>query len=451
MKTFFTISFIFIVALAFSQNGITFQIEKLDPPAQLLPEEPVGEILLKLAGDNEYFGDTVNLFAHSSLPDSLVQMGSHPFFDGMKKAYAEHRPVVLSPDMIWLLICQGFSHHVNTNAEAMREKFVNFDGKVSLVIADNRLKLQDPSSPWEEVLPEYTDKIAEYTGNELIDILKADFSTTGSVEKVVTDITIMDAMKPYFEYVYIYIGCGIPQLTLEGTPEDWKKIQEKTRKLSAYDLSWWTSELDPVLQEFVNASEGRIHERFWRNMFKVHSQKVYGAPDKIDGWIIKFFPYDNKSKRNNFKKLNGSIDLPTETVCVDLKYIKAGDGKEEIFPLLIWGGFIGLEQDESDFALRPKIGWMVTDKKAGEDLKKPAEDFYGIHLRVGEVPEEILNLREINRLSLDFINDIRIPDKLSKIKISNLILNGVIDDAGIERIKTLFPHSKILINGIEIK
>jgi hypothetical protein len=39
-------------------------------------------------------------------------------------AYAGHRPVALSPDMIWLMICQGVAHHINANAEQLRPQFV---------------------------------------------------------------------------------------------------------------------------------------------------------------------------------------------------------------------------------------------------------------------------------------------------------------------------------------
>jgi hypothetical protein len=48
----------------------------------------------------------------------------------------------------------------------------------------------------------------------------------------------MDAMKSFFEYS-VSTMCGIPEITLEGTPEDWRKIEEKTKALAKYDLEWW--------------------------------------------------------------------------------------------------------------------------------------------------------------------------------------------------------------------
>ena len=76
---------------------VTIKIEELSKPEKLLPlwkVEPQGNML------------SFNVDA-----DSLVlRYGTHPFFYGMYEAYASHRPFVLSPDMVWMLISQGFSH-----------------------------------------------------------------------------------------------------------------------------------------------------------------------------------------------------------------------------------------------------------------------------------------------------------------------------------------------------
>lgn len=37
----------------------------------------------------------------------------------------------------------------------------------------------------------------------------------------------MEAVKPYFEFIIIRIVCGIPEITLEGTPEDWENYCTK--------------------------------------------------------------------------------------------------------------------------------------------------------------------------------------------------------------------------------
>jgi hypothetical protein len=447
----------------YGQNGITFQVEELSKPGKLLQTIPPTNIWesLIIEGTGVLPHEVTNMskvpfdiIAQGKVPDHLVNFGYHSFFNGMYTAYADHRPFVLSPDIIWLLITQGFAQHINANPEEMRDYFVDYSGKQTLVVTTDKIKLDDPQSPWDEIFPEFTRQIAENVGNDFIELFSADFSTTTPVEKLASEITIMNAMKPYFEFVVMYVICGIPEITLTGTPDDWKKILDKTRQLSKYDLSWWTNELEPLLQEFVNASEGNIVQDFWRNMFKSHSTGQC-APKIMDGWIVKFFPYNKQGKRNNLKNLKGTYDLPNETVKVDLKYVDTGETLTvgETTLLELWAGFIGLEQNSENFALKPVISWMIRKKDIKNELleqkieKNNHSDWGQIFIRVKEVPPEICVMKEIKNLKLEFINKIIIPDELSKVKIGTLILSGEIDGTEIERIKSMFPDTELVINN----
>ena len=426
--------FIFCSVSTFAQNGITFKVEKLSKPEELLhlhsPNEIYESLILSDMDIEPYEIEEKNIkvpyhiIAKSESPDSLVSFGPNSFFNGMYQAYADHRPFVLSPDMIWLLISQGFARHINANQESMRNELVDFSGKLSLIVREDK-KLEDPTLSWEKIFPQFTKQISQYTGNHLTELLTCNFSTTTSLEKVASEITIMEAVKPYFEFIIIRIVCGIPEITLEGTPEDWEKLLYKARGLKEYKLDWWISELEPLLEEFVKASKGEVNKNFWRNMFKYHSQ------------------------------LEGRNCLPDEIVKVDVKYQEVyGDAVKET-PLEFWAGFIGLEQNKKTFALRPQIGWMVRKKdvnKEGLKSKLSADaqkDGWGsgINIRVKEFPAVLLELKEIKRLDIQFIDTINIPDEISKIKIGSLSLYGKITKEGIERIKRLLPDTDIKING----
>ena len=446
----------------FAQNEITFQVENLSKPENLLRLNSSVDIYktliisdVRMSAYEIEKGNInfpFNIVAKSQLPDSLVTFGYHSFFNGMYQAYANHRPFVLSPDMIWLLISQGFARHINASAEELRHYFVDFSGKVSLIVSTEEIKLDNPNSPWEKVFPEFTKQIADYTGSEIINLLSSNFTTTTTVEKIAAEITIMEAMKPYFEYIVFYSICGIPEITLQGTPADWQKILEKTKQLGKYDLSWWTDELEPILEEFVKASKGKISKRFWRNMFKYHSRKKYGAPKIIDGWIVKFFPYDKDDKRNNLQNLKGincSDNLPEEIVKVDLTYIDSETGV--VTPLELWAGFVGLEQSIENFALTPKIGWMIRKKDVNKTgLIQSLEldnKMGGISIRVKEFPKELLFLKEIENIEIEFLDEVIIPDEFANVKVKNLGLTGKIKNEEIERVVKLFPESRIVING----
>lgn len=442
----------------YCQNGITFSVEDLSKPGKLLYEQSGKSIYERLiASDVDLWPHKIqkdsitfpyDIIAQSELPDSLVNYGYHSFFSGMYQAYADHRPFVLSPDMIWLLISQGFARHVNANAENVRHHFVDFSGKLSLVVATDKITLENPDSPWEEVFPEFRNQMALHTGNDLMELLSANFSTTTPTTRIASEITIMEAMEPYFEFIVIYVVCGIPEITLQGTTADWQKVLDKTKQLAKYDLKWWTSELEPLLKQFVEASKGKINKTFWQNMFKYHSQKKYGAPNMIDGWIVKFFPYDKNGRRNNLNELEGGKNLPEEIVKVDLKYI---DENQEETILELWAGFVGLEQNKENYALTPKIGWMIRKKDVENvGLKRKFESdnksWGSIAIRVKEIPAAIFELKEIKNLEIAFIDEINIPEKLSGILIETLRLSGKIDDDEMRRIKKMFPDTQLIIN-----
>ncbi|MDR0505781.1 MAG: DUF4419 domain-containing protein [Dysgonamonadaceae bacterium] len=451
---------------AYCQKSITFKVEELSPPQLRLAVSGYDSLWdymwsfeYKDQGYNKSEIPLLNKVAQSAAPDTLVAFylkgRYHPFFYGMYQAYADHRPFVLSPDMIWLLICQGFAHHVNADSEKMRPYFVQHLGKLSLVVRNDNIMLDDPNSAWEKVFPEFTKQIAEYVGNDLANLMVADFSTTTPASKLASEATLMYAMKNYFEFIVMMVSCGIPEITLEGTPEDWQKVLEKTRRLAKYDLKWWTKELEPLLAEFVKASKGKVNKKFWQEMFKCHSQKKYAADNIVDGWIVKFFPYDKKGKRNNLKELEGCDNLPDEIVKVDLKHIEANpDGTTTETPLELWAGFIGCEQNEKNMALKPIIGWMIRKKDISNDafmqkLKVNAADdssWGGINIRVKEIPEEILALSNIKKLTVNFTGKIIIPERLAQINIKRLELFGEIDDAEIQRIKNMFHDNILMIN-----
>lgn len=160
------------------ENKVTFQIEALDKPENLLATIPFHELIKGLMLSDLGFGKSQylkkehlianHLIANSKIPENLVDFGYHAFFNGLHCAYAEHRPFVLSPDMIWLLILQGFANHIKNNSEKLRHLFVNFEGKLTLVVQDDRIDIDNLDSPWELIFPEFTDKIKQHINPELV-------------------------------------------------------------------------------------------------------------------------------------------------------------------------------------------------------------------------------------------------------------------------------------------
>jgi hypothetical protein len=449
----------------FAQSGRTFKVESLPKPEKLLPVSTYRaglESLIKKENDAGISSKpktdvAYNIVAQSKLPNQLVTIyGYHSFFEGLYNAYTNHRPLTFSPDMIWLLIGQGFAQHVNNNSEELRNMFVNFKGKTTLVVSNDELSLDNPNSPWEEVFPQFSKQIAGYTGKPLTDALTADFTTTTPITKVASQITLMNAVQYYFDYEVLIRGCGVSQVTLEGTTKDWQHLLEKTEALRKYQLDWWVNAMEPVLKQFIAASKGKIDRKFWKDMFTYKKEGSCIPTSIIDGWIVKFYPYDYQGKRKDLKVINRSAlgnNLPNEVVKVDLAFeVDNGGGDVTTIPLELWAGFVGLEQNDDNFGLKPEIGWMIRKKdpyrkvlidRFTNDLTTNGE----VHIKVISVPPELYQIGPIKKLFINFFEDIKIPDELADVKINELTLNGTITTTETERIIKLFPHTKLIING----
>jgi len=75
-------------------------------------------------------------------------------------AFSQHKPISISPDDIWLLICQGFSQHIKLHSDDFKELITGMDKKQTLIVRRDDFIL-GKENPWEEVFPEFTKKISQ--------------------------------------------------------------------------------------------------------------------------------------------------------------------------------------------------------------------------------------------------------------------------------------------------
>lgn len=295
----------------------------------------------------------------------LVQMAHDAFY--------EHRPIALTPDALWFTIAQGFATHVNANVEALRARFVRHAGKAKLVVERPDFLLGQPN-PWPEAFAAFSEQIAGHVG-KLRDLVVADFSTTGPLERAATEVLLMDTFQGYFEYEML-AGCGIPQITLRGTPDDWRAVRRRAQHLSEYGLEHWTGALLPVLDRIVATAEGADDAPFWRSFFHYESGSMGAA---LTGWINVLFPYlvDWQTKQPianphmtawqaNFARPPRRWD---DTPGPSLNELPGGLASapvvvtdvrtRERFPMRFVAGMFGVVEG-ADGTLAPEFGWAVT-------------------------------------------------------------------------------------------
>ena len=341
-------------------GSVTFNVEDVEIASDILPVTNGFELARKLA-EGPYLNSSFDR-------KSIVDADDNPFFSMVCLAYAQHRPIVLSPDIMWIIICNGYSQYVNRDPEGFRDYLVKHEGKETLIIRTG------PETPTAQKVEQFAALIDKETKGGLAELMTCNFSTTGMVERMVSQITLMDAVKPYFEYVEMLSSCGIPRITLEGTPDDWKLLREKTKQLGKYGVKAWTDRLDPILAEFVSASEGKPNLDFWWNMaikgrpkdFHLNSEGGCGFVLKngtrFDGWFLEFIPFDTSGELPRAIAY-GHVLPPLLTSVPVIQHIEDDFGNLiGVRALELRAGIVGLSQDSETKTLRPEVGWIVNEK-----------------------------------------------------------------------------------------
>ena len=335
-------------------------------PADAAEKEATGFLKprARLARIEQAYTSTARLVACTDI-SPLVQMAHDAFY--------EHRPIALSPDTIWFTIAQGFATHVNLNAEALRHRFVRHDGKLKLTVRREDFLLGQ-TNPWPEVFTEFSAQIAQHVG-KLRDLVVADFSTTGALERAATEVLLMDAFQAYFQYE-MAAGCGIPRVTLLGTADDWRSVRRRAQQLSEYGLEHWSDALLPVLDRIVATADGEDDPAFWRSFFHYESGSMGAA---LTGWINVLFPYllEWRTRRpvanphmaawkQNFAKPPRGWNEPTGPSLSELPggLASAPVGVTDLrtnvrHEMRFVAGMFGVVED-ADGVLSPEFGWAVT-------------------------------------------------------------------------------------------
>jgi hypothetical protein len=164
----------------------------------------------------------------------------HPLLGAVGRAFAEHRPLVLSPDAVWLTIASGVAQHIRLHAEELRPRLVSHPDQKRLTVTIDGPVPADAAS-WADLVAEFSKLLAAEIRDA--EVFECDFSTSTEVEQTAGRIVLMDAYSPYFSY-WLTAVCGIPEITLTGTAGDWRKIRDRIDVIAGLGLKTWCRSLD---------------------------------------------------------------------------------------------------------------------------------------------------------------------------------------------------------------
>jgi len=176
-----------------SATEICFRVDDVKPCPERLPFTDAGKQFKKR------LGRSLQAFTHEQASDIVLEKYGieHSVVQAVYLAFSQHRPLVLTPDVIWITLAQGFAQHLNTHAEALRSRMVVHKGKVTLdAVALTLASSQD----WAEVIQQWSTDIRSHIPAELYQLMLCDFSTTTPIIRTASQVVMLDAFQQYFDY-----------------------------------------------------------------------------------------------------------------------------------------------------------------------------------------------------------------------------------------------------------
>lgn len=311
--------------------------------------------------------------SHDESSEVILAGGAapHGLVDAVYVAFSQHRPLVLTPDALWITLAQGFAHHITNHAEALRSSVVRHKGKMTLQA--EAVELHAPQH-WAEAVQQWSDSISQHVQGDLYQLMICDFSTTSPVIRTASQVGMMDAFQQYFDYELSCI-CGIPTITVKGSMDDWVSIRERVNVMATFHLDWWTDRLKPICDGLIATVQGTPSQRFWKHIYS--PKEMYGG-DLITGWLADLFPYLKHPVTHAPTIRNPILDVPRTQLTVKdglssgsipaglsrAPFTLTSTSTDEPKEIEIVAGFLGVRQQVDSGQLEPEIGWAVVEPQA---------------------------------------------------------------------------------------
>lgn len=223
-------------------------------------------------------------------------LGSNAFVNALHRAYSSEHNLIIRPEDVWLSIVNQFSFYVNGNQEELRSKFVSFDGKRKLEIFDvGTIRTVDHG----QFMKRFSHKISENLKDPSIrEWIIPSFTTTDDNDVIVASSMLMATMKNFFDFK-VTLLCGLCDVTLLGTEQDWISVRQRAQRLLTFDndrqqMKKWCDKLFPILDQFILSIQGKPDKNWW-NRICTHIGGGSG-PVYINGWLSVFCVFNEKGE-----------------------------------------------------------------------------------------------------------------------------------------------------------
>ena len=260
-------------------------------------------------------GNPDNFYSEYEYTSNLIREDScNNLVNTFLAAYNSHKPLRLRPDDINLALQLVWSCCLNLNAEKFRSEFVEHQGKMEL-------KVESTVFDSNFFCQQFANLMKQNVKNpEFIEQFTKEYTTTTQLIKTVTNQVLMNTLKEYFSCSMI-LGCGISKVIMEGTKEDWKKLNDSYEYFKNFfaktELDAWFVHFDVIMKNLMTMrelqDEGTVDatnelKEFWLRVI-CYVPQGSGGQTILGGWVRLLTPYSSS---------NTIIGLDKPILCLDL-------------------------------------------------------------------------------------------------------------------------------------
>ena len=301
--------------------------KKVASPYKFTNDEQTYQELAKRAFDRRRWSDESQskpkrmVAAAGSSEVGVAPLGDRGFLSAIVHSYNNHYILQTTPEDWWYTIISKLAtaieeatnddedvdqvdsrawYRTSTPPEArqkLREFFVRHEGKKSLTVFVPPGPLHEQN--YSIIFSQFTEQITANTKvPQFAETVRADFSTSTPTHVIESEITLMSAMKNYFEYKMHFL-CGIPQIEMMGTEADWRKLKSKfialreilaPVKMHLVEPRIWWEKVEVILQKLIDTYMGKPDLKWWSHIF--NKKDPWGSGPSytvLKGWFIEDF------------------------------------------------------------------------------------------------------------------------------------------------------------------
>lgn len=263
------------------------------------------------------------------------------FLSHLSRSYSAHHKIAVNPQDFWFIMLTEIAAIIGKDPAKYADYFTDSDEKKDILV------------PGVEILPidfvvEQLEKLIPGGATKFL----PKFTTSTPDSDMAIAGALLHTVKHY--YNYMMFCCGIPEIKVNGTAEDWTKFglmiaDLKTTFEGATEIITYLEKVHLLIRDLYNftfKADNATSKQFWEGIFS--STNIGSGSQKIlSGWMSRLYTPRDDQKVENFEKSLAVIP-----------YSNVSTGQEY---LMVIGGFIATP--DSDGFFTTKYSAVVGRKK----------------------------------------------------------------------------------------